>query len=77
MYPIPFDGVTKILSPPSRWDKNKYGKCDVLPIRFENGLCKSCWKFSWKEFFRFLFKRRIYLYVSSNGTQPSVKLVVE
>ncbi len=77
MYPVAFDGVTKILTPPVNWDESNHGSCSNLPIRFENGLCKSCWKFGWKEFFKFLFKRKIYLYVASGDTQPPVKLMVE
>lgn len=77
MYPIAFDGVTKILSKPIGWDKSKHGACSSLPIRFENGICKSCWKFTFREFIRFLFTRRIYLHIVSGDTQPPVKLTVE
>lgn len=77
MYPVAFDGVTKILSKPIGWDKEKHGRCDVLPIRFENGEYKSCWKFTFREFIKFLFKRKISLYIVSENSQPPVKLIVE
>lgn len=77
MYPVKFEGCNKVLTPPTDWDCIERGDCGDLHINNSFGECKSCWKFTWGEFFRFLLKRRIYLYVVSGDTQPPVKLAVE
>lgn len=77
MYPVAFDEVNSTLTEPTNWDKTKHGDCLDLPVERGDGFCKSCWKLTFGEFFKLLFKRKIYLYIVSGNTQPPVKLVVE
>ena len=79
MIPVMFKGVTKTLHPSYDWDAIEYGICDDLPIQFENGICKSCWKLSFIEIFKLFFSRKIYLSILTGpiGTQSPVMLSVD
>ena len=77
MYPIKFDGANCIRSEPSGWDREKYGVCRDLPLQIKDGVCKSCWKLSFVEVVKLVFKRKIFLYVVSGITQPPVRLEIK
>jgi len=74
MYPVKFDAANRVLSPPEDWDVDKYGMCSDLYIQTEDGICKSCWRLSFVEAVKLIFKRKIYLSIVSGVTQPPVKL---
>lgn len=70
MYPVNFRGANKVLTSPSDWDEEKYGVCRILHVKCENGVHKSCWKFSFREWIKLIWKRKIYLYVASSVSNP-------
>jgi len=72
MQPIKFKEANKELTKPSSMTDEE---CKSLSVYNDGERCISCWKPSLKEWFSFLFFRRIWLDVHNGYTQPPVALV--
>ena len=77
MYPVNFKDANLRLVSPKNWDDELYGICDYLSVQRKDGICKSCWKMSIKEWMKLLFTRCVYVYVHSGKTQPPIKLDIK
>lgn len=55
MKPIEFDGCNAV------YGKDQEGVIPLPVCKFENGELVTCWRLSWKEMFKLLFRRKIWV----------------
>lgn len=51
--------------------------CEPLNVYSDGEICVSCWKPSFKDVLRIVFKRKVWLLVKSGITQPPLLLQTE
>ena len=71
MKAIDFKQANITLAPPA-------GRPDVAPLRVcrDKNTAVSLWQASWKEWFRFIFTRKVWLWVEAKG-HPPVLITIE
>jgi hypothetical protein len=71
-----FTEANHLLEAPSKWDSDKHGECQPLPIYHGDGLMVSCWSLSWRERLRVLFSGLLWLTIVGD-VHPAVALSAE
>lgn len=75
MQPVSFNNVNKILTGSGLGPEGN--KIENLPIWTDNKVCVSCWKLTWKERVRLLWRGRVWVAVLSGDSQPPLALTIE
>ena len=83
MKPLHTPHTTRVLNAPRKWDEQRDGECDGLPVVDGDGFLCSYWQPSWKERLLILCGRNVRLTVKAEttpmhlATQPPVMLDTE
>ena len=73
MIPIDFPDSNRTFTAPTNWNRNK--PCLDLHVLDDDGTLTSCWRPTWRERFRILFGKPIWLAIVATR-QPPVSLDV-
>lgn len=74
MNPIPFAGVTQVMSAPQHWDEQRLGECLDLPVMKEGNTYTSLWEPTPDERAALVLGGAVLLTIV--GLQPPVRLEV-
>ena len=75
MEPVQFNQANSVLTKPEGMTDEE---CGPLPTYSNGEYCLSCWRpTTFKEWFSFLFYRKIWIYVHSGHTQPPIVISLD
>lgn len=69
------EGATQAMGAPDGWDEEKFGECDVLCVREQDGRFISKWQLSFKQRLKLLLGWSLYLQIV--GSQPPVAITLQ
>ena len=73
MTPTNFPESNKNLLAP----KGQEATCGSLPVYSDGTNCISCWKPTFKEWVKFIFQRKVWVWVQSGKTQPPIAITAD